>query len=101
MRLTIDIDNRSRKWIIQKKLRLIKKMFPSHKIEYEDSASKKGGHIIVHSAAKNWDDIIAMRLILGDDIRRIEKDASRMKKGIACSILFDKKNNQYATSFFI
>lgn len=98
LRLIIDIDRRKRKWAVRK-LGLIKRAFPCHRVEFERSASGRGYHIIVYQAASSFEEMIVMREWFGDDSRRIFFDVNLQPERIANNVLFDKKYKNYVWSY--
>lgn len=99
MRLTLDFDNRKRKWVVNKKLALIRKLFPHNRIELEQSAFKKGYHIIVFNACQSFEELMHLRMLLGDDERRFYYDSKHYHNKTPHSIMFNKKGHNNTWSF--
>jgi len=102
IRLTLDLDkmNLTR---AKRKYALVKKLLPkARKYELRRSSGGKGFHIIaywVYPCSKDGlIDLLADRVFLGDDRKRVIKDFLRMLDGLPFNILFtDKGGNQSKT----
>ena len=90
--LTLDLD-RTKKRKVQKKAMLMKKMFPDKRVMYRVSCNNKGGHVKVMGVSLPMDEEIRIRLMMGDDEKRISKDIERSLIGLPRQIMFDKKIN--------
>jgi len=96
MRLTLDIDRCGRRksegiW------RLLRFLFPKHRIVERISASGKGRHFIVYGVSHDWSEICQLRRWLGDDPKRIViDDIVRHAAGVQTQILFTYKRGKKA-----
>lgn len=90
-RLTLDWDNMSYAKMLRK-ARLLNIMYPDKQISIRKSSSGRGWHAVVYGVQfSSFDELLEMRYLLGDDEKRIEKDAARYGKGVCCSVLFSEK----------
>lgn len=103
MRLTLDIDNKSKR-NISGKIAFLVRLCKGKTIWFRLSASKKGYHIIVMGIEKaglpiDFKELLKIRRILGDDPVRCAYDAERHDKGIPTQVLFSQKHGRDAGPF--
>ena len=67
------------------------------KMRLWNSPSGKGFHVEIFGLKKTWEEQIELREKFWDDPKRIQFDSARIKKGICCNILFDKKGKNSST----
>lgn len=94
MRLTLDYDvNKGAlsEMSFARKVKLIRKMFPSHRIIVRPSSGGGGWHVIVHDACSSVQELFSMRRWLADDPLRLAMDMSRWAQGLPFNILFTRK----------
>jgi len=92
MRLTLDIDNKSRRYL-EGKVNLVRRLFPNKKLRV-DYSPRKGFHLFVYGLNLNWERVLAYRKLLGDDPRRIAIDKVRWARGCNCQVMFSSKGNE-------
>lgn len=83
--ITIDLDNNSIT-LVNILIKCLKKRYPDKKIYYRKSCSK-GYHFKILGVKNNY----YIRALYGDDIKRIEIDKDREKKGLGINVLFSQK----------
>ena len=105
IRLTLDLDkiNLSR---ATKKYNLVKKLLPNaRKYELRRSAGGQGYHVIAYwvypCSKEGIADLLADRVFLGDDRKRVIKDFMRLLDGLPFNILFTHKGEGRAETLII
>ena len=91
MRLTLDYDYINEKRL-EKKINLLRVLFPGRRIYKRTSASGNGYHVKVHGVCKSMRENLHLRYWLGDDYKRICMDAERVQIGFCSNVLFTKKS---------
>lgn len=99
MRLTLDIDNKSKR-NLEQKIAVLYRLF-GLRVWFRKSASGKGYHLAVYGVPSEFYDhnfklLCRIRANLGDDKRRVAWDRDRYDKGIPTQVLFDKKQGRDA-----
>lgn len=87
--LTLDIDKTGRKRAFRK-ARLIKAMFRCF-VWIRKSSGNKGWHIKAIIPELDYNEILKIRKMVGDDPRRVWSDRKRHEDGICTDILFSMK----------
>lgn len=93
MRLTLDIDNASKRHF-QGILKFITYMFPHKNVCLNRSALGKGFHIKVYGLDYSFKGLIPFRKLF-DDPKRLAIDLERWDKGICSQVMFTKKGNNW------
>ena len=98
MRLTLDWDDIDFDEFIRR-LRILRHYYPVNRVITEQSAGRKGYHVMVYNACKSFTDLFTTRKRFWDDKKRLAIDIQRYRKGIPISAFFTQKRGKYVREY--